>query len=115
MLRDKLKGRKEEEYIAAIEFLLSDDITNRAVKALEKQIGHIVDFFDGTNIMVNLDDKDDKTFDRAQKYLEKLPQLTRALQDLKSNTLRLEDQSVIKEKAGKTSIIAMLQKEINNG
>ena len=46
MLRDKLKGRKEKEYIDAIEYLLADNLSNRAIKALENQAEYIVKYLD---------------------------------------------------------------------
>lgn len=110
-IKAKLKGRKESEYIEAILFLLSDDISNRAISAVEKQIQHMVDFFENENITTNLDDKDDKTFDRSYKLLEKLPAISKQLQELKANSLNLEDKKTIKQSAAGNSIIRFISEQ----
>jgi hypothetical protein len=111
MLREKLKGRKESEYIEVIEYLLSDDISNRAVKAMETQLDHIISFFEKENIIEGVDDKDDKTFERTKSFLEKLPKLTIDLQNLKLSMLKLDDKKDIKQAAAKNSIISLINEQ----
>ena len=111
MLRDKLKGRKEKEYIDAIENLRADNLSNRAIKALENQAEYIVKYLEGTSLVLNMEDKDDKTFDRGKMFLKDLPDLVKRIQDLKVASLNLEDKTSIRKEAADNSIIGFLEQE----
>lgn len=105
MLREKLKGKKEEEYIEAILYLVSDNLANRAINSLENQANKIVDYLDNYSLVDKLDDKDDKTFDRGKMFLKDLPELVERIEKLKLSHLNLEDKTTVKKEARAGSIL----------
>ena len=111
MLREKLKGKKEKDYIDIIEYLLADNISNRAIKALEKQAEDIITYLEGNNLVENVEDAKDKTFDRGKMFLKDLPEIVKRIQDLKTNGLNLDDKTSLKEKAAVGSIMNFIQRE----
>jgi len=111
MLREKLKGKKEKDYIDIIEYLLADNISNRAIKALEKQAEDIITYLEGNNLVENLEDAKDKTFDRGKMFLKDLPEIVKRIQDLKTNGLNLDDKTSLKEKAAVGSIMNFIHRE----
>jgi len=111
MLREKLKGKKEKDYIDIIEYLLADNISNRAIKALEKQAEDIITYLEGNNLVENLEDAKDKTYDRGKMFLKDLPEIVKRIQDLKTNGLNLDDKTSLKEKAAVGSIMNFIHRE----
>jgi hypothetical protein len=111
MLREKLKGKKEKDYIDIIEYLLSDNISNRAIMALEKQAENIITYLESNSLVENLEDAKDKTFDRGKMFLKDLPDLVKRIQELKTTGLNLDDKTSLKEKAAVGSIMNFVHGE----
>lgn len=111
MLREKLKGRKEKDYIDIIEYLLADNISNRAINALEKQAENVIQYLETNSLVENLEDAKDKTFDRGKMFLKELPDLVKRIQDLKTTGLNLDDKTTLKEKAAVGSIMNFINGE----
>ena len=66
----KLERKQLED---CVRYLLGGELEVRAFKARERQLEEIVKFLEEESLVDNVDDKDDKTFDRLKGFFKDLP------------------------------------------
>lgn len=109
-LEQNLNKCSKEELINAI-MVITLSRKAAAIRALEHQADEIVTYLSENSLVDNLNDKDDKTFDRGKMFLKDLPELEARIENLKLTHIPDKMQEQIKKKANTNSVFAFLRGE----
>jgi len=108
-LRQKIDKLSTEQKSDALEYYLSDNRLNKAIKVLEKTIDDIIEHLENNNIVDNLSDKDDKSFDRGKVLLKDLLDLVKDLETAKASPLNVEQRKELRKRASGNSIMSLIE------
>ena len=114
-LKEILEKASKQELEDALHSLLSPtSLKKRTVDALENQANEITEFLTSYSIVENLDDKDDKTFDRAKMFLKELPELTARIEALKLTVVPEPEETSLKKRANKNSVLRFVREKLDD-
>ena len=108
-LEEKINKLSPSQKADAILYYLSDNRYNRAVAVLEKTIDDFIDYLEDTNIVDELHDGKDKTFDRGKVIVKDLLELTETLEKAKMSPLNVKVDTTVKSTSKPNSIMNIMQ------
>lgn len=110
-LERKIERLTSEQKSEALLYYLSDSRFRRAVGVLEKTIDDVINHLENNNIVENLSDKDDKSFDRGKVLIKDLLDLVKDLEEAKMSPLNVEQSKEFIKKASGNSIMTIIKEQ----
>ena len=112
-LESKIEKLSPSQKTDALLFYLSDSRFKKAINVLEKTIDDIINHLENNNIVMNLDDAKDKSFDRGKILIKDLLDLVKDLEEAKMSPLNVEQAKGFTKKASGNSIISIINQQRN--
>jgi hypothetical protein len=110
-LERKIEKLTSDQKSEALLFYLSDSRFKKAIGVLEKTIDDIIEHLENNNIVQNLEDAKDKSFDRGKILIKDLLDLVKDLEAAKMSPLNVEQSRDFVKKASGNSIMSIINEQ----
>ena len=100
-----------EKKTVAILTHLDNGMKMRAMKAQRKQIEGIVKYMEEHNLVDDISNKDDKTWDRLKSFVDGLDGLIEKYETAQKKIIQLENADILTKQASKKSIVSFIKGE----